>query len=421
VGCPPLAFPRPAIVEGVTRHEASATEGLSAGERVTDRASAATPTGPLPLPLARAADSAGGRDPSPARGVLINHSREALKALLGAEGISAYWADQLLSWIYRKGVYDLSAMEDLSPEVRERIALRWSTRALEVAQVQRSVDGTRKLALSCRDGQIVEAVLIPQERRTTVCVSTQVGCALACSFCATGSLGFTRNLTTAEIVDQVLWSLEALEPDETLTNVVFMGMGEPLLNLPAVREAILIMTDQKGLSLAPRRITVSTAGVVPKIRPLLEIGPINLAISLHATTDEVRDRLVPLNKRYSLEILMNALRSEELISKRRPVFFEYTLIEGINDSLEDARRLPGLFEGIPSRLNLIPMNSHGDSDYRPPASEVCDAFSAEAHAGGLRVLLRRNRGGDIDAACGQLAARTLPGAAAKSQRRVTPS
>jgi 23S rRNA (adenine2503-C2)-methyltransferase len=182
-------------------------------------------------------------------------------------------------------------------------------------------------------------------------------------------------------------------------------MGEPLLNLDAVRESIAIFTDPKGLGMAPRRITVSTSGIVPQIRPLLEIGPINLAVSLHATTDEVRDELVPLNKRFPLETLLGALRSEELISRKRPVFFEYTLMKDTNDSLEDARRLPRLLAGIPCKVNLIPMNPHPDAIHEPPSSEVCDAFAAQVHELGMRVTLRRSRGRDIDAACGQLAAR----------------
>jgi 23S rRNA (adenine2503-C2)-methyltransferase len=240
-----------------------------------------------------------------------------------------------------------------------------------------------------------------------LCVSTQVGCPLDCSFCATGALGFTRNLGTAEIVDQLCRMREVLEGDQQVTNIVFMGMGEPLLNWPAVSAAIEILTHPKAFGMAPRRITVSTAGLVPKIHELLESAPINLAVSLHATTDEVRDELVPLNRRFPLATLLGALRDDPLVTPRRPVFFEYTLIEGVNDSIEDARRLPALLRGIPSRLNVIPMNPHADSHYRAPAREVIEAFTAEVHAGGLRVTLRRNRGSDIDAACGQLAARQL--------------
>jgi 23S rRNA (adenine2503-C2)-methyltransferase len=338
-----------------------------------------------------------------------NHSLGALREIFRQDGLPAYRADQIFSWIYGRGIDDFTAMTDLPVELRARLEASWRTRALQTRQVQISTDGTKKLALTAEDGAVLEAVLIPEERRNTLCVSTQVGCPLACSFCATGALGFTRNLSVAEIVDQVLRAREEQAPGESITNLVFMGMGEPLLNLPAVSEAIRILTDPKALAMAPRRVTVSTSGLVPKIAPLLELGPINLAISLHATTDEVRDELVPLNRRFPLDVLLGSLRRQELISRKRPVFFEYTLMAGINDSLEDARRLPGLLRGIPSKVNIIPMNPHADAPYQPPSQAVCDAFTAELHRAGVRVTLRKNRGRDIDAACGQLAARGLRG------------
>jgi 23S rRNA (adenine2503-C2)-methyltransferase len=330
-----------------------------------------------------------------------------------ARGIARYRADQVADWLYRKGVEDPSRMTNLDAGLRDQLAAEWQTRALDVSAVHESRDGTRKLVLRARDGAVVEAVLIPEERRNTLCISTQVGCPLTCSFCATGALGFTRNLSTAEIVDQVCRARELLEPEPgaaaeetaSLSNIVFMGMGEPLLNLPNVLEAIRILTDPKAFAMAPRRITVSTAGVVPKIRPLLEVGPINLAVSLHSARDEVRDVLVPLNRSFPVQVLLDTLRNEELVSARRPVFFEYTLMKGVNDSLEDARLLPQVLRGIPSKLNVIPMNPHPDAPYEPPERDVIDRFTAALHAGGLRVTLRRNRGADIDAACGQLAVR----------------
>jgi 23S rRNA (adenine2503-C2)-methyltransferase len=336
---------------------------------------------------------------------LKNHSVEALREQFRRDGLEPWRADQVAGWLYGRGVDDLAAMTDLSHELRERLAAEWSARALETLRVARSSDGTRKAALRAHDGAVVEAVLIPEERRATLCVSTQVGCPLACSFCATGSMGFTRNLTTAEIVDQLCRMREVLEPDERITNVVFMGMGEPLLNLPAVLEAIRLLVHPRAFAMAPRRITVSTAGVVPRIRPLLAAATVNLAVSLHATTDAVRDELVPLNRRFPLEALLGELRAIELLSARRPVFFEYTLLSGVNDGVEDARRLAKLLRGIPSKVNAIPMNPHADSPYRPPSPEVVDAFTAELHARGVRVTLRRDRGRDIDAACGQLALR----------------
>jgi 23S rRNA (adenine2503-C2)-methyltransferase len=340
-----------------------------------------------------------------------NHSLAALRERFAQEGIARYRADQVAAWLYQRGIEDPHEMTDLSLELREQLASSWTGAALELAEHTRSVDGTVKLLLRALDGAVLEAVLIPEEQRMTLCVSTQVGCPLACSFCATGALGFERNLSTAEIVDQLCRARELLTEEQRITNVVFMGMGEPLLNLPAVSEAIRLLIDPKAFALAPRRITVSTSGVVPRIRPLLELAPVNLAVSLHATTNAVRDELVPLNRRFPLERLLGALRDEELVNRRRPVFFEYTLIEGVNDSPEDARRLVGLLRGIPSKVNFIPMNAHADSSYRAPSREVMERFTAIVHAAGLRVTLRRNRGDDIDAACGQLAAREGRGTA----------
>ena len=296
-------------------------------------------------------------------------------------------------------------MTDLGRELRTRLADAWQTRALEIDAVQRSNDGTLKAVLRAADGARVEAVLIPEEERTTLCVSTQVGCSLDCSFCATGALGFSRNLRTAEIVDQVCRMRELLEPPRSITNLVFMGMGEPLLNLPAVSEALRLLVHPKAFAMAPRRVTVSTVGVVPQIEPLLRAAPINLAVSLHATTDAVRDELVPLNRRFPLDALLGELRRLPQITARRPVFFEYTLIAGVNDSEEDARRLAPLLRGIPAKLNLIPMNPHDDSPYRPPGEEAVDRFLRVVAASGLRATVRRSRGPDIQAACGQLALR----------------
>ncbi len=323
-----------------------------------------------------------------------------------SEGIPRYRADQVADWLYQRGVEDPHEMTNLDASLRARLASEWQTRALSLDTLSVSSDGTRKLVLRTADDAVVEAVLIPEERRNTLCISTQVGCPLSCSFCATGAMGFTRNLATAEIVDQVCRAREVLEEEDRISNIVFMGMGEPLLNLPAVLEAIRILVHPKAFAMAPRRVTVSTAGVLPKIRPLLEVGPINLAVSLHATRDEVRDVLVPLNRRFPIAKLLDYLRNEELVSARRPIFFEYTLMQGVNDSEQDARRLPALLQGIPCKLNVIPMNAHADAPYRPPAREVVDRFTAILHEGGLRVTLRRNRGADIDAACGQLAARS---------------
>ncbi len=343
---------------------------------------------------------------------LKDYSVERLRERLAEDGMRSFRAEQIAAWLYKRGVDDPAAMTDLSLDAREQIASTWDTRALEVESRARSTDGTVKAVRRAADGALVESVMIPEEDRTTLCVSTQVGCGMACTFCATGFMGFTRNLTTAEIVDQVC-QMQALLPEERpLSNVVFMGMGEPLLNLPAVVEACRLLLHPRAFAMSPRRVTVSSVGVVPQIGPLLEQVPVNLAISLHATRDEVRDALVPLNRRYPLALLLDTLRGLDTLTSRRPVFFEYTLIEGVNDALEDARRLPGLLHGIPSKLNLIPMNPHPDTPFRPPADAVVDAFMRELAGRGLRVTVRKSRGPDIQAACGQLALRGAPKSAA---------
>ncbi|NQZ97006.1 MAG: 23S rRNA (adenine(2503)-C(2))-methyltransferase RlmN [Myxococcales bacterium] len=369
-------------------------------------------------PLIQALDIATGPvDPS---GLphLKDHSIGSLRTKLVEFGLPSYRADQIAGWLYRRGVDDPEAMTDLPADLRVHLASEWQTRALEVASVLRSVDGTIKAAFRTWDGEHIESVLIPERARNTLCISTQVGCPLACSFCATGALGFTRNLRTSEIIDQVCRMAEILAADDSpesargITNVVFMGMGEPLLNLDAVLETIRLLIHPKAFALAPRRVTVSTVGVLPRLEPLLAVAPVNLAVSLHATTDAVRDQLVPLNRRFPLAELLDTLRGLETVTQRRPVFFEYTLIEGVNDSPEDAKRLAPLLAGIPSKLNLIPMNGHADSPMHSPDDATIDRFLRIVAGSGLFVSLRRSRGLDIDAACGQLALRHVARAAA---------
>jgi 23S rRNA (adenine2503-C2)-methyltransferase len=330
---------------------------------------------------------------------------DALRERLAAEGVARFRADQVAAWLYARGVDDFDAMTDLAADLRGRLAAAFSTRALEVDSVAHSTDGTCKAALRARDGALVESVLIPEEDRTTLCISTQVGCPLACAFCATGAMGFSRNLSAGEIVDQVCRMRALLAPGRRLTNVVFMGMGEPLLNLPAVVTAARWLMHPKAFALAPRRVTVSTVGIRGRLERLLAEVPVNLAVSLHATTDEVRDRLVPLNRKFPLASLLGTLRGLAALTRRRPVFFEYTLVAGVNDSVEDARRLAPLLRGIPAKLNVIPLNPHADTELRPPDEATTDRFVGEVAASGLRVTLRRSRGPDIDAACGQLALR----------------
>ena len=348
----------------------------------------------------------------PARPCIKGLEVEALRERLAGLGAPRWRGDQLAGWLYARGVDDFEAMTDLGRELRARLAEGFAARALEIASVRSSVDGTVKAALRARDGALVESVLIPEPGRTTLCISTQVGCPLACAFCATGAMGFTRNLRAAEIVDQVCQMRHLLPPGRRITNVVFMGMGEPLLNLPAVVAAARLLLHPKAFAMAPRRVTVSTVGIRGRIERLLREVPVNLAVSLHATTDEVRDLLVPHNRSYPLGDLLGTLRGLEVLRRRRPVFFEYTLIAGVNDALEDARRLAPLLRGIPAKLNVIPMNRHADSPLGPPDDASIDRFVGEVAASGLAVTLRRSRGPDIDAACGQLALRPPAGAAA---------
>lgn len=341
-------------------------------------------------------------DPRPQ---LKDQSIPALRTRFAGSGVAPWRAEQVARWLYARGVEDPAAWTDLPQELRERLADEWQIRALEWDALERSVDGTAKGRLRAADGALVEAVLIPEGERTTLCVSTQVGCPLACSFCATGALGFTRNLTLAEIVDQVCRMKEALASGQRITNVVFMGMGEPLLNLPRVIEAVRLLLHPKAFALGPRKVTVSTAGVVPRLGTLLRAVPVNLAVSLHAANDALRDVLVPINRRFPLDLLLETLRAAPELGPRRPVFFEWTLIAGVNDAPADAIELARRIRGIPSKVNLIPMNAHADSSYRPPSPEACSRFAGELMRHGVIVTLRRPRGADIDAACGQLAAR----------------
>jgi 23S rRNA (adenine2503-C2)-methyltransferase len=350
-----------------------------------------------------------------ARPTLRDFSPDALRARFKAAGISPYRADQVAQWLYARGIDDPSQMTDLPAELRERLAADYETRALRVRDPRVSADGTSKAALVTRDERVIEAVLIPEEERTTLCVSTQVGCPLACSFCATGTLGLERNLGVAEIVEQVVRMAALLPEGRRITNVVFMGMGEPLLNLANVVEAVRTLIHPKGFAMAPRRITVSTAGVVPRIAELLEQVPVNLAVSLHAASDALRDELVPLNKKFPLATLFGALRGIPRLGRRHPIFFEYTLLAGVNDSGEDAQRLVALLQGVPAKVNLIPVNPHPGSPYRAPSPEVAERFMGVLARAGLTVTLRRSRGADIDAACGQLALRSPPRPAASSR------
>ncbi len=339
---------------------------------------------------------------------ILAHTPGELREAFAREGLEAFRASQIVRWLYGRGEREFKAMSDIARPLRNELSRTWSTRALNPVARIRSHDGTVKLVLQTQDGARVEAVVIPEADRRTLCVSSQVGCSLDCPFCATGRLGFGRNLRAEEIVDQLLHARELLDPaHETITHVVFMGMGEPLLNLRHVIQAIRILTDPQAGSLAARRVTVSTAGVVPKIAELGRALSVRLAVSLHATTDEVRNVLVPLNRRFPLAQLLEACRRFPL-PRRERISFEYTLIRDVNDSLHDARRLVGLLHDLRAKVNLIPLNEVPGSPYRRPEAGAVEAFTERLAAAGITATVRQSRGDDIYAACGQLGALPPP-------------
>jgi 23S rRNA (adenine2503-C2)-methyltransferase len=339
---------------------------------------------------------------------LLALTPDELRARFAADGFPGFRAAQVTRWLYARRERDFARMTNLPAGLRAELTAKWSTRALQLVARHEAADGTRKLVLATADGARIEAVLIPEERRQTVCVSSQIGCSLDCSFCATGKLGLGRNLRAEEIVDQVLHACELLGADgKTLTHVVFMGMGEPLLNLKNVVQALRVLVHPEGFALSPRRITVSTAGVVPKLAELGEAVPVRLAVSLHATTDALRDELVPLNRRFPIAELLEACAAFPVASRDR-ISFEYALLAGVNDSEADARRLARLAKDARAKVNLIPMNEHPGSPYRRPDDAAIDAFASELARAGVTATVRRSRGDDIYAACGQLG--TLAGA-----------
>ncbi len=345
---------------------------------------------------------------------LLGLSLTELEARVVAMGWPKYRARQIWSGLYRRGASHIDEMTDLSKVDRARLAEGYAVRHPSVLTRQQSADGTEKFLLAMDDGSAIESVFIPDGRRRTLCISSQVGCTLDCTFCLTAQQKFKRNLRAHEIVGQLLAVSRALPDTEGITNVVFMGMGEPLANLPQVTEAITRMTSPHGLNLSPRRITLSTAGLVPQMIRFWQGPPptVNLSISLNATTDALRDRIMPaVNGLYPLATLLAACRDAPLPSRRR-ITFEYVLLGHENDSLEDAARLIRITHGVRCKINLIPFNPFPGSPFRRPSDERVLAFQRMLHAGGLTAMLRKSRGVDILAACGQLNSEWTAGAAA---------
>lgn len=328
-------------------------------------------------------------------------------------GVEPFRARQLMPWLYRRRHLDFEAMTDIAASVRERLNGRYQIFRPELVQVQVSSDGTRKYLFRVDQGDQVETVLIRQTDRWTLCVSSQVGCAIGCAFCRTGLMGLKRNLRTSEILGQVLavqddidrlqLTKDAAIVPEQFQNMVFMGMGEPLHNFGNVVRSLRILTDDLGSNFSSRKITVSTSGLVPAIKKFGEVdAPANLAVSLNATTDEVRDRLIPINKRFPLDMLLGALREFPLRSRKR-ITIEYVMLAGVNDSDGDLERLPRLLRGIPSKINLIPYNNNTGLGFTSSTNERVRHFQRGLLDHGINATIRWSKGNDISAACGQLA------------------
>jgi 23S rRNA (adenine2503-C2)-methyltransferase len=318
-------------------------------------------------------------------------------------GASRYRGRQIATWLYRKGIVDLERMSDLPKDFRAALAARATATLPEVERATPSQDGSQKLVFRLEDGARVSAVVMPDDGRITLCLSTQVGCGYACAFCLTGTMGLTRNLTAAEIVGQVLAANALLSDGARATHIVFMGMGEPLANYTALVQSLRVLVDAKlGLGYSPRRITVSTVGLVSGIEKLgREDLKVNLAISLHAASDEVRSRLMPVNRAWNLEALMKAVRGYPL-APRQYVFFEYVMLDGINDAPEQARDLVRLLRGVRAKVNLIPFNDWDGSTFRRPPLARILAFQSILLDAGVTTTVRWSKGEDIGAACGQL-------------------
>ena len=346
--------------------------------------------------------------PADGRKTLIGLTRDELAAEMAALGEKPFRARQLWHWIYARGATDFDAMSNLAKGFRQRLAESYTIARPQISRAQQSVDGTCKWLLRLADGQEIEAVHIPEADRGALCVSSQVGCTLTCRFCHTGTQRLVRNLEAAEILGQMLHARDALDEwrkphgERLFTNVVMMGMGEPLYNYDNVARALTIAMDPDGFALSRRRITLSTSGVVPVIRQCGEELGVNLAISLHAVTDELRNELVPLNKRYPLAELLQACRDYPGSSNARRITFEYVMLKGVNDTIADAHALVRLLKGIPAKVNLIPLNPWPGAPYECSSNNAIRRFSDIVMAAGYSSPVRTPRGQDIMAACGQL-------------------
>src|SRR3954469_22764292 len=333
---------------------------------------------------------------------LAELERPALEAALEAAGHPSFHARQIFRWLYKRGVTDVSAMTDLSRELRATLATEFTLTTPTLAHRETSADGTEKFLLRLADGRNIESVFIPDTPAMTFCISTQVGCAMACALCLTGKMGLVRNLTAAEIVGRVRVLADALNLRHVRFNIVLMGMGEPLHNYDETMKALRILADEHGFNLPPRRVTLSTVGLLPALERLAqeEVMP-NLAISLHAPTDAQRGALVPINRKYGVAEIIAACKRFPL-KKRSRITFEFVLLAGVNDSTDDARRLARLLAGMKAKVNVIPLNAAAGIPYERPSDEAIDRFARTLAEHGTTVSVRKSRGRDIRAACGQL-------------------
>ncbi len=329
-------------------------------------------------------------------------SKQELESFIKESGLPPFRARQILRWIYEKYVNSIEDITELSKDLRENLSKKAYISNIELLDRQTSKDGTKKFLFRLEDGETIESVLIPDEDRLTLCISSQVGCAMGCKFCLTGKLGLKKNLKTYEIIDQIIFVSRLLMPAR-LTNIVLMGMGEPLANFDNVVEALWRAVELMKIS--PKRITLSTAGIVSKILELSKKAPmVNLAISLNATTDETRNYIMPINKTYPIKMLLDAC-SKFPLPKGRRITFEYVMLKDINDTLEDAKRLVRLLKSIPSKVNLMPFNPYSDSEFKRPDDERVLNFQKILLKGNITAIIRKSKGLDILAACGQLKAK----------------
>ena len=339
---------------------------------------------------------------------LLGLTKAEIKSLLNKINLPNFRASQIWNWIYRSGTIDFNEMTNISKELRFLLSKNFNIWRPKISSTHQSQDGTIKWLLKLDDGNEVETVWIPDEERGTLCISSQVGCTLTCKFCHTGTQRLVRNLSSSEIVGQVMLAMDQIKDwpsaseNRLLTSIVLMGMGEPLFNYENVKKALEIIMDHSGISLSRRRITLSTSGIVPEIKKCGDDLGVNLAISLHATNDNLRNELVPINKKYDIKQLLDAVRSYARISNSRRVTWEYVMLKGVNDTAEDAKNLVKLIKGIPSKINLIPFNEWPCSPYECSEEDSINSFAKIIMKAGYASPIRTPRGRDVMAACGQL-------------------